>query len=751
MDRRIVRRPDVTVGQAASFIVALTLNILVFVPFSPYPLEEGLDASWRLATNYGLSHGFQFGKNLIFTSGPLSFIYTRQYYPGLYSLMLALSVLVIAALTIGSWSVARRSRRVLILALPLLLAQAPDFDAVFLFVPMLLLWVSSLAAERQAKTVVLALLTIVCALLPLVKGSFAVAVVVLGALTLTADGRRRPLRAAGLLALFAATLAVAWLACGQAPASFADYVTSEAQFISGYTDAMSLPGPASEPILFVLAAALILALGAAGLYRRSLACGLGLALTLFLSFKAGFVRQDGHVLIATSALLLSGFLVTVAGQGKVASLALPLAIGAWCLISRPYTAIDTLSDLSRATDAAGRSAGAVWTLAADRGSARRTFEAALAGIRARFSLAGLAGKVDLYPTELSVVLANGLNWDPRPVIQSYSAYTDRLALLNAESLTRPEAPDTVLFQIATIDHRYPALDDGRSWPLLMSRYSPVGLRGDYVELQKRVVSAATAIGAPVADREALFGERVALPAGPIWAEIDVEPSLVGRLVSAAYKLPLLTMTIDYENGTSRDFRFIAAMARGGFLLSPTVEKAAALMALESDAASGLALGPKPVAFAIRSDDATGRLYRKRFHAVLMPIAFPRTPDVDRILFSPLKPYEGDLPSIVQGECVVDAVAQQDGSDIPLDKEAGSLNVRGWAMMSAAEGRPNRDLSMAFIPDSGGETFTADLPKIASPGLAEHFGTPAAGNAAFDADIDVRALPAGRYHLQLLQD
>lgn len=746
-----MKRSNVTVVQAVSFLTALILNILIFVPFSSDFPREQLDSSWRFATNYGLSHHFQFGKNLIFTSGPLSFLYTRQYYPGYYALTLALSTLLIAAVTMGCWVVARRSRKTLILMLPLLLAQASDFDAVFLFVPLLLLWVIAQAAEGRVKTAVLALLTAVCALLPLAKGSFAIAVLVVCSIALVADGRRRPFRAACLAALFVATLSAAWLVCGQAPATLAEYAASEVQIVSGYTDAMSIAGPSWQPVLFTTVVVALLAIGLAGLYRRAPVCILGLAVILFLSFKAGFVRQDGHVLIATSALLLAGFLVTLAGRGRVASLALPFAVVAWCLISWPYTAVDALSDVRRVAGAVRQSMGAMGALASDRGGMRRSFEAALAAVRARHTLDGIAGTVDLYPTEVAAVLANDLDWDPRPVIQSYSAYTERLAALNAESLARPGAPNTILFQVAAIDGRYPALDDGKSWPVLAARYRPVGMRGDYVELRKRDAVVTTPIGASLVDREAGFEEKIAVPPGPIWAEIDVDPTVLGRLVSAAYKLPPLTLAIEYADGSSRRFRFIASVAKAGFLLSPTVDKTAGLLALESAIAPPASPAATPVAFSIWSDDPIGVLWRGHYRAVLRPIAFPEVPGVDDLLFTPLKLLVEDLPSEVEGDCVVDDVAKQRGADIAIDAATKVLNLRGWAMMSVAKGRANRHLSIAFLPEDGGAIFTSALPKLASPGLAQHLGTRAAGDAAFDADIDVRPLPAGRYRLQLVQD
>jgi hypothetical protein len=68
------------------------------------------------------------------------------------------------------------------------------------------------------------------------------------------------------------------------------------------------------------------------------------------------------------------------------------------------------------------------------------------------------------------VLAHGLRWNPRPVLQSYSSYTPRLAALDVAHVTGPRAPDHLLFAVQAIDGKLPALDDGASWLPILERY-----------------------------------------------------------------------------------------------------------------------------------------------------------------------------------------------------------------------------------------------------------------------------------------
>src|SRR5262249_8899468 len=77
------------------------------------------------------------------------------------------------------------------------------------------------------------------------------------------------------------------------------------------------------------------------------------------------------------------------------------------------------------------------------------------------------GTVDLYPSALGYVVANGWSYAGRPVFQSYSAYTGALAELNASHLRGADAPDTIFFGVQPIDGRFPSLDDSLSWPELL--------------------------------------------------------------------------------------------------------------------------------------------------------------------------------------------------------------------------------------------------------------------------------------------
>jgi len=60
--------------------------------------------------------------------------------------------------------------------------------------------------------------------------------------------------------------------------------------------------------------------------------------------------------------------------------------------------------------------------------------------------------VDIYPWDYSFIPANGFNWKPRPVIQSYACYTPWLDRQNARHFLSDQAPDYLLWELRKITH-----------------------------------------------------------------------------------------------------------------------------------------------------------------------------------------------------------------------------------------------------------------------------------------------------------
>jgi hypothetical protein len=205
----------------------------------------------------------------------------------------------------------------------------------------------------------------------------------------------------------------------------------------------------------------------------------------------------------------------------------------------------------------------------------RIGEADARSLRQHQGIIELEGTVDVLPAESSMALANHLRYTPRPVIQSFCAFTPALAQKNAAFLLGDKAPEHILFRVAgvdsTVDNRYPAFADSLGWIPLIFRYQPAGVMHGFLHL-RRSANPLTPKRVLIKDTVLQFGEELVLPVDSealYWAEIVVRKNLGGSLLNLAYRLPALQMTIRLPK-EERQFRFIPGIAESGFLLSPMV-------------------------------------------------------------------------------------------------------------------------------------------------------------------------------------
>ena len=205
-----------------------------------------------------------------------------------------------------------------------------------------------------------------------------------------------------------------------------------------------------------------------------------------------------------------------------------------------------------------------------------THESQLAKIRDANPIPKVDGSVDVFPSKLIVAFAHGLDMRPRPLLQSYAAFTPALIERDARHFRGDTAPNHVLISVGEIDGRLSTMEDSRGWFELLSRYELKGSTGDLLRLSRRDCPRLSLSAEPTVRTVVKFGEPIVVPAsssGLIWCRIRIKPAAVGRLASVLYRLPELRLrtTESPTGGSQRDFRLLPGSAEAGFLLSPLGE------------------------------------------------------------------------------------------------------------------------------------------------------------------------------------
>lgn len=677
-----LRRHLARVARLAVPLLIIITSLVVFVPFSPSFPADYLDSGWAFALNVAAAKKMAFGRDIVFTFGPYASIYTRQYFPATDARMMWGSGVLALAFAAALLSLTKGSSRLIALGLAIFLVTKMQ-DTQFLCIPfisLLLICQITLPPNNPSRIALnsqvicsLALLVVALGLLLLVKGSFALGaglVMALGIILLILRGERT--LAIGGAALFITALLAFWILAGQPLSCLPKYFLTIGPVISGYAAAMSEAGPDWQIEVFLGCSLVIGILAAVSMRRDCAACVFllaGSAGILFLSFKEGFVRDDGHSMIAGGMLGAAGWIIILARKDYLSLISFIIALGGWVAIGSLYdggiSAMLGRGEISKPLELAVQDISGPFVLAYDGmviqltapDDLHRQFEGALSRIRAAEPIPALSGTADDYSYDQSILLANGLDWDPRPLIQSYVAFTPELEQLDATHLAGANAPVNVLFDIEPIDLRLPALEDGASWPLLLSRYEITGIHDGiaFLKLSQRSNVASPIAAVPSFSGTFRLGQQIELPKNTlaIWAKINVRPTLLGRAFASLFKPPHLNISYTFPDGTTQSFRYIAGMGLSGFVAAPLVQSTADFLGLAlPDAADYFAAG-RPASFSITAGHGKGWLWDPSFQASFFAMTIPVQPVASTIVFRPFTSQlcVGALP-ILPGGAVV---------------------------------------------------------------------------------------------------
>lgn len=584
---RVRRVAGWTALLGASLVAAAAL-----VPIPPQFLAGDLDAEFAAALHFGAAHRYRVGTDLISTHGPLGFVYYDQYAADTYAWLLgfraglaAATCAALAWLGYTAWKSPWGAALAVLLCTPFL--AAPD---VWLFtLPLLALLIERWPVGPVPLTLRLALGAAI-GLASLIKFTILLAaLIVLMPLAVSDLLRRRRVSPLVVAALAAAVLA--WLAGGQGAVDSVGYLDwSLREISSGYSEAMQRPAAGILGVHAILVSVVVVAGFTRLLHRRGApgtwASALALSGLCYLLYRAGFVRADAHIFITVFGLLVATLLLvllsarTLRGLAAGALLVAIVPATLWVHVAvrrsaygyfRPFGPLQLVARL------------ATWPLILGGDALSVEHERSAAAMRAAVPLPPLRGSVDIYPHDQAAALAHGLELSPRPVFQSYMAYSERLARANAEFVAGDRAPEWILFRVAPIDHRLPALDDSLSWPFFMTRYHLVGQAGDFALLRQRQAPLGWRLES-LGRITAASGASIAVPpasAGPIWARIDVHSTLRDTLVGALRIPPVTYIQIETADGTRAEYRIVPAVARAGFVLSPLTRNTADFMRLMS--------------------------------------------------------------------------------------------------------------------------------------------------------------------------
>ena len=562
--------------------LALTLVVTSTLVSIPLPPGTSVDASWQEMLIHARARGMQFGRDIVFTWGPWGYGWANYHLGAagaarLLAWKIAASAGVALALVLLTRSLApwrRWAFAAVFMAFNWLFQDVAFFDLI------VLVGIAGLM-PRGAPLWQLAAWACVLGFLAQIKFTYQMltAAAVLAAVACLA-GRRSWRGAATVAVAYSLSAAAAWVGAGQNLANFWDYLRGSLEIAGGYADAMGV----DEPLwVFLCGAALAAACAAFAwtAWRKIPERGYGrcasafLAFSMFLMWKEGFTRADGHVMG------FFAFILTL--LAAVPSLLFPgrrwhpfEASALLCLVG--MAAADSVMLLRAPRIAWERMYGGgamVLKLSSLPGEWQRSLdEAAASAALPAISAAVGSGTVDVYNCLTAAAILNGMNLAPRPVFQGYSAYTPRLERLNLRFYQSARAPDFLMWGAEQLDWRYPGQDDAMLIAALPTHYAPLFSEGRFWLLKRTsALSGAEPARRLIFNARVRLSDEVVLPPQrdqAIWLRADAVPNALGRARALLYKPARIDLVTTDDEGQRRSWRLIPRTARDGLVLVPTL-------------------------------------------------------------------------------------------------------------------------------------------------------------------------------------
>lgn len=530
--------------------------------------EEGLDPSWSQAINVASANSMLFGEEVVFTYGPLASIVTGKFHPDLFWVHFFIVCLLSVVFATSLLRLQRTygiSTPILLLLIYYTIPGAVEYRFSGLVLVFFFAFLPEFNSNRTRRLATL--LFAVFAFFPLVKGTLfivwaASAVIFLGVLLI----RRKYLDAVLLFGTQGIVLVLAILLSNQPLFAYTNIITGYFELSSGYSNAMSIPGVFLEAAAAAVTSIILGGLATWTYIRRPdqdgiLITGLLTFVLLFLSFKSGFVRHDGHALMFwfTACVLV----VLLWNAAEIRQLSLWGAVAPIGLLSLVSMTIYTpfYNPVEKLLDAPVDFAKSMTSILGPENHLAKLsleYKTSIEGLETKYNVAAYCpGVSDVFPWEASAV-SNLKTWNPRPIFQSYTAYTPKLRQRNIEHVQKLPIGARLIVSNSTIDGRIPLSDEPAIWWHFKSMYKTIatGSLGICIEKVRdfelgHIIESSTMVNLKLGDTLNLDYERRVSA-----IQVTIRQTLFGKLKSFLIKPTPIYAEFVREDYSSVSYRVI---------------------------------------------------------------------------------------------------------------------------------------------------------------------------------------------------
>jgi len=746
------------------YVPYLFLAFFIFLIFPNYFYslpEEGLDNSWNIALHIAHRDHFIHGKDFVFTYGPLGVLNSR--YPVSVNLFVYL-IFDIYFLSVIFFILKDILKKQFSYGLALFIFfsfMTAMYEGIYQwhFFFFLYFLFSFLKRPKNFGFLLHAgLLSLICFYF---KVSFGIVAVIVFLMTIGYSGIRKKISLPSVAVILCVYIFSLWLSSKLLLVDLKGYVVGALELIDGYNDAMFTeirPGYGvfnySAMVAVLIAGFYILWQFVLSIRKKNFVAEIDqffiygiIGLTIFIVFKSGFVRSDSHVFVFFKGICLIMplfYLFSHDGfQRKMASICcwLVLGISFWAVnvipgSYQPYTRILTMSIIPiKIGEIKNYFRGLMSYNEAVEDSKRLS-----SGTNGLKKIIG-NHSVDIIPAEISTVYFNGLRYNPRPVIQSYSAYSEYLDNLNYTRYTSNEAPDYILFDLTSIDDRFPYFDESKTKLAILTHYDVVG-EYDRDLILKRKLTPDNLIPRDKQEIiDAKMGDDVLIKAnqGLQYSRLLVKYDFPGKIKRLFYTPPRLKITFTLDNGETFTYKVIKPIIEGGVVLNKFIDNELEFKLLML---GGGVLNTPVRKIRVEADSLNPGFVKNykivsTFYDLSSKSAARKIADSLRIV-DMLHQYK---PSEISSE-----MSEQEQLRYYIENLSTYgqfFRIVGWAFLEKAD---NRKFVTKIVLRSADKLYELPTVNVTRPDLPEVFKKQDIANAGFISTVSKLLLPGGMYQV-----
>ncbi len=550
----------------ASFCVFPTFfEVEIFPVPSSGPSWLTLDPSWQITLSKVNLDNLTWGKDFVLTYGPLSYLSTRvgwgisKYHFILFDLFIAFNFFYIFFVSYIKSNNRKITSLLIIITSVLIPSYYGSGTALLLFI-FLIFWIRQSLEQEKLLHYFMQTVIIVLAFYIKFNTGLIACVVFFAALiykaVVTGENKLR------LLAYFTAPVITIMLLAKILNVELIGYLAGGMELVSGYNEIMYLEEPYRNEFLFSLIFIfLTLSILLFKTYRERKVRVKNpfiiflFSVSIFILYKQAFTRADiDHILefynyVLLLILCLQDFHYNQVGKNTNGIIIAVVFIAIFFAKKRDEHLV-----LYK-----------VWGLKKDyfRGLIHKTNTSGFYlfpnnnQIPQRIKNKIGANGIDIYPWNTHLLIENKLNYSPRPVFQSYTAYTPFLENLNFNFYVSKRAPKFVIYEFDAIDGRYPLFDESKLNLLLLKNYSCVdtfSFAGRPVLILKKNDTINAELKFTRLKEYEIDSNAVIKPEKNRYYEVVISNTFSGKFMSVVDHAPKLFLQITTKNGFQRNYK-----------------------------------------------------------------------------------------------------------------------------------------------------------------------------------------------------